>query len=281
MSAERVLATALPDSLLVDEDNLRGKTVKIGQIARACSIFGVDRIYIYRDSRQNFEQDYMVAREILEYAETPQYLRKRLIGKKSDLENVGLLPPLRIPHHQLESRPQVGEIREAVLFFQSGQLVADIGAKEAAQYTGRGQSGQRVTVKVESADAPLRVSESKPPEDRFWGYEVRRAPTLARFLRSLSFDLTILTSRYGEPVTDHWNELSETLRSGTRTVICFGAPDIGVDKMLSQDKSKVSDFPKAKYINTFPGQQVATVRLEEALLGTLSILNVLKNVRSL
>jgi methyltransferase len=276
MSAESLLAISLPDSLLIDEDNLRGKTIKIGQIARTASIFGVDRIYIYRDMRQDFERDYLVAKEVLQYAETPQYLRKRLISRKSDLENAGLLPPLRIPHHQLEPKPKQGEIREAVLFYQSGELVADIGAKEAALYSGRGQAGQRVTVKVDSASSPIRVSESKRPEGIFWGYEVRRAPSLARFLRSLSFDLTILTSRNGEPVALKWAELSSKLRMSKRTVVCFGGPDIGVDKMLQQDHSKVSDFPRAEYLNLFPNQQTATVRLEEALLGTLSILNVLQ-----
>ncbi len=278
MSTERVLAIALPDSLLIDEDNLRGKTVKIGQIARAASIFGVERIYIYRDTRQDFERDYLVAKEILQYSETPQYLRKRLISRKSDLENVGLLPPLRIPHHQVEPIPKQGEIREAALFFQSGELVADIGGREAALYSGRGQAGQRVTVKVDSARSPVKVSEIKRPEEIFWGYEVRRAPSLARFLRSLSFDLTILTSRNGEPVATKWAELSSRLRMANRTVVCFGAPDMGIDKMLQQDHNKVSDFPRAECLNLFPDQQTATVRLEEALLGTLSILNVLRRI---
>jgi methyltransferase len=276
MSNDRILAIAIPDSMLLDEDNLRGKTLKIGQVARAASIFGVQRIYIYRDSRKDFERDYQIAREILQYAETPQYLRKRLISKKSDLENVGLLPPLRIPHHKLESKPVVGEIREAVLFFQSGKLVADIGAREAAEYTGRGQANQRVTVKVESAGSPIRVSESKPPPDTFWGYEVRRAPSLARFLRSLSFDLVILTSRLGNSVTERWSELKGKMVSSPRIILCFGAPDVGIDKMLSQDRATIGDFASAEYLNMFPNQQVATVRLEEAILGSLAILNVMK-----
>jgi methyltransferase len=278
MATETVFAIALPDSLLIEEDNLRGKTLKIGGIARAASIFGIHRIYIYRDSRQNFERDFQVAREVLEYAETPQYLRKRLIAKKSDLEYVGLLPPLRIPHHKLESKPEEGEIREAVLFFQSGKLLADIGSKEAAEYSGRGQANQRVTVKVESK-SPLRVSESQPPENTYWGYEVRRAPSLARFLRSLSFDLTILTSRNGNSIIDRWSELAKKISSAARVVVCFGAPDVGVDKLLAQDRSTVKDFPQAEYLNMFPDQQTATVRLEEALLGTLSILNVAKRLK--
>ena len=50
------------------------------------------------------------------------------------------------------------------------------------------------------------------------------------------------------------------------------SPEAGVDKMLKQDKAKVADFP-SMYLNTFPGQNAETIRLEEAVFGSLSILN--------
>jgi methyltransferase len=172
-----------------------------------------------------------------------------------------------------ESAPKQGEIREAVLTTQNGELVADVGAKEFAIFDGRGQHGQRITVKVESA-TPLKVVPSPPPEGTYWGYEVRRAPSLARFLRSANFGLTILTSRIGELASKKWAELSSRLSSSERTLVCFGSPESGVDKMLKQDAAGVKDFQKAMYLNFFPLQKVETVRLEEAILGTLSILNI-------
>jgi methyltransferase len=279
MPEERVLAVAIPDSSFLDEDNLRGKTLKIGQIARSCSIFGVNRIYIYRDGRGNNERDYQTAREILQYAETPQYLRKRLIAKKSDLDFVGLLPPLRIPHHKLAAKLELGDVREAVLVYHNGELMADVGARQLANYTGKGQANQRVTVKIESAEPNLKAAQSDPPEGRFWGYEVRRAPSFGRFLKSLSFDLVILTSRLGKQVTTVWDQFTKRLLSSERTIVCFGAPDAGIDVMLSQDRMNIRDFSGAEYLNTFPDQQVATVRLEEAMLGTLAILNVARKLK--
>ncbi len=57
--------------------------------------------------------------------------------------------------------------------------------------------------------------------------------------------------------------------------MCFGSPDSGVDVMLSQDSASFEDFfPKSFVLNTFPSQNVGTVRLEEAILGSLSILNI-------
>jgi predicted SPOUT superfamily RNA methylase MTH1 len=259
--------------LFVDEEGLRGKTIKAGQIARAVSIFGVSRIYIYRDGTKNYDRDFETAKQIFEYLETPQYLRKRLISRKPDLEFAGILPPLRIPHHLKEPKVMVGETREAYLVIQNGELRADVGSKELANYEGKGQAGQRVTVKI-TCEKPLKATQARPPENSYWGYEVRRAPSLARFLRSASFDVIILTSRLGESIVQQWHQFCEKVKPADTIILCFGSPDLGVDRMLKQDNTTISDFPNTLCLNFFPSQNVATVRLEEAILGCLSIINV-------
>jgi predicted SPOUT superfamily RNA methylase MTH1 len=279
MKESPLISIAIPDSLFADEDTLRGKTIKAGHIARAVSIFGIERIYIYRDQTKNYDREYETAKQIFQYAETPQYLRRQLISKKSDLEYVGLLPPLKIPHHMKESKVVVGEAREAVLTLQNGELRADVGSKELATYEGKGQSGQRVTVKIIS-EKPIKALQIQAPEDTYWGYEVRRAPNLARFLRSAAFELVILTSRLGENILQKWPELSSRSQSAERTLLCFGSPEAGVDKMLRQDNASVGDFPKAMYLNFFPFQKVATVRLEEAVIGCLSIMNLVSRLQT-
>ena len=75
--AVKMISIAIPDSMFLEDDTLREKTVKVGLVARSAAIFGIERIYIYRDSTRNNESDYEVAKTIFEYAETPQYLRKR------------------------------------------------------------------------------------------------------------------------------------------------------------------------------------------------------------
>ena len=274
MHRNPIFSVAIPDSLFSDEDTLRGKTIKAGQIARAAAIFGIERIYIYRDASRNFDRDYETAKEIFEYMETPQYLRKRLISRKSELEYAGILPPLKIPHHLKESKIVQGDVREAVLFMQNGKLVADVGLREPASFDGHGQPGQRFTVEIVSKE-PLTARIAKPPQDVFWGYEVRRAPSLARFLRSSSFQLVILTSRLGQNIAESWEELKSRSKTAERALLCFGSPEAGVDFMLKQDHVTVRDFPKTMYLNFFPFQNVATVRLEEAIIGCLSITNLL------
>ncbi len=263
--------------MFADEDSLRGKTSKIGHIARSASVFGVERIYIYRDMSGNNQRSYETARTILEYAETPQYLRKRLIGKKADLEFAGLIPPLKIPHHLKTSRLVEGEIREAVVVLQNSQIRADVGARELAFFEARGQPGQRRTVKISSVNPPTAVSTDRP-EGIYWGYEVRRAPSLARFLRGSDFELVILTSHLGELLSKNWMKFVERVRSVHRILICFGSPNEGVHSILKQENSTVEEFHNALVLNMFPSQNVQTVRLEEAILGSLSIINLARHL---
>lgn len=258
--------------MFLDDDSLGRKSVKVGQLARSAAIFGVERIYIYRDSSHDYESDYLLAKTILEYAETPQYLRKRMFGKRKELDFAGLLPPLRTPHHMVEPTPAEGQVREAVILLQGGQLVADVGFNELAKFEGRAHEGQRTTVEVTSVK-PLLVKSCEKPKGNYWGYEVRRAPSLARFLNSAKFAMTILTSRIGAPLWESWAEFQGMAKAAETILVCYGSPVSGLDRILAQERAKVSDFPKAKYLNFFPFQSAETIRLEEAVLGSLSILN--------
>ena len=50
----------------------------------------------------------------------------------------------------------------------------------------------------------------------------------------------------------------------------FGSPEKGVHEILG---GKMKNVQNAKSLNFFPDQATETVRLEEALLGTLAIIN--------
>ncbi|MDG7001850.1 MAG: methylase [Nitrososphaerota archaeon] len=272
-----MISIAIPDSLFVADDTLRDKTIKVGEIARASAIFGVERIYIYRDSSRNYDSNYDTARTIFEYMDTPQYLRKRLFGRRKELEYAGLLPPLRTPNHSVIASAKLGDVRDGVIISWNGELVVDLGFKELARLEGRGQEGQRLTFSVISV-SPLVVKNTQKPSDLFWGYEVRRAPSLVRFLKSVNFDLIVLTSRLGRSVAEIWNDFYKSCDGAAKILICFGSPEFGVDKFLKQDGAKVLDFD-CMYLNLFPGQNTETIRLEEAILGTLALVNLAKQLK--
>ena len=71
-----MVSIAIPSSALINERDEKIKTYKVGQIARAAAVFRVSEIVIYRDPKLD-ESDFIA--DVLEYLETPQYLRKYLI----------------------------------------------------------------------------------------------------------------------------------------------------------------------------------------------------------
>ena len=124
------ISIAIPDSALTDESTQLDKSRKISLIARTCAIFHVQTIYLYHES-SGTEQDKSLLRTILRYLETPQYLRRTLFPKISELKYAGVLSPLKIPHHTYTSdsrKIKIGDIREGVVFFsKGGKYVDEIG----------------------------------------------------------------------------------------------------------------------------------------------------------
>ena len=81
----------------------------------------------------------MFLARVLQYLETPQYLRKALFKKHSDLKFAGLLNPLDCPHHMRiddESKYREGVVldRPAKLKAQGGSYV-NAGMRKASAHT--------------------------------------------------------------------------------------------------------------------------------------------------
>ena len=78
----------------------------------------------------------------------------------------------------------------------------------------------------------------------------------------------ILTSRKSKKIKDA--EMQEILSSKEEILVVFGTTDKGIHEMLDKKISNIQNF---KAWNFFPQQGTETVRLEEAILGCLSIIN--------
>ena len=256
-----MLSIAIPSSALINETDPKIKTYKVGMIARACAIFRVNEILIYRDPKLD-ESDFI--KDVLEYMETPQYLRKYLIPIKPSLRYAGVLPPLRIPSHK-PKHLKVGEIREGVVrrVAPDGTCWVDIGVDALASLKPKRKlkRGARVTVRV-CSKKPLVVEEAKPEE--YWGYKVKKVE-----LRDiLKRNNVVVTSRKCEVVC--LDELRQTLKRPLTLI--FGSPEEGVFEIAERLGVKID----TKCWNTVPNQGVETVRLEEAIFATLAIVNIVK-----
>jgi len=261
---------------------LREKTLRIGLIGRALAIFRVDEIIIYPDiPAQNQKRDSALIEAILSYMETPQYLRRRLFKIRPELRYVGILPPLRTPHHPTENREKnlrIGEYREGVVIssYERG-IHVDIGVKRPIFVPNlRVKTNSRVTVKIREKGKEL-IGELMDPDeiDVYWGYKVRVSDSsLGRLMKKQRYDLIIATSRRGDPIMKVADKLLDSWRDSRRVLIAFGSPTQGLQEIVRQEGirlERVAHF----IVNTVPNQGVKTVRTEEALYATLAILNTL------
>ncbi len=251
-------------------------------VGRSAAIFGVDEIILFSDiPKQRQTRDLSLIASILSYMETPQYLRKQLFKIRPDLKYVGVLPPLRTAHHPLSSRIKdltVGEYREGVVMSSSheGALV-DVGVEEYALVRNRRLPiNCRVTVKIKQVKGILEAeATTRDDVGKYWGYRVSQTEsTLGTLLSARTFDLVIATSKYGKLIQDVSSRLMLRWKTSVRILVAFGAPVRGLYDIVKRehlDLDKVSDF----VVNTIPYQEVQTVRTEEAVPVTLSILRVL------
>jgi methyltransferase len=264
----RRLAVSLPDTVLEEKESSRDKTAKLGQIARACAIYGVDLIEVFRDPSGRGEGD--AIRRILEYLETPQYLRRRIYPLDEALRYTGLLPPLRIPSHRAKvplDKVPLGQVREGVA---NSDGTVDVGLDAPFGLKGRARPGARVTVRVVSARPPVAELISREMVKEYWGYTVE--PTsVDKVLSDARFRLKIATSRLGTPIIGEKNRLELAVQAAESIKLIFGSPSKGLYDLLGRDLKRQVDF----VVNLFPEQKVETVRTEEAIFVGLGVISVL------
>jgi predicted SPOUT superfamily RNA methylase MTH1 len=272
------LSIAVPSSLVSELPHLREKTVVVGQVARASAIYRVDAVYIYRDD----PDESRLIRLLLSYIETPQYLRRRQFKMMDELRYVGVLPPLRTPHHPLEKRAdrlRVGEFREGVVLSEeAGEFQVDIGVEKPLIATGRAPSlGGRATVMVSDVSPVLSGRFVRRREiDLYWGYEVHVMRGGIEKLDSIgNFDLKIATSRHAQTIKQLEPEICSRLVDARKVLVAFGSPRKGL-KGLSSERGVVLDRVFDFTVNTIPSQGTETVRTEEAISATLALLNALE-----
>ena len=71
---------------------------------------------------------------------------------------------------------------------------------------------------------------------------------------------------------DCWSNVVESIRKCGSILVVFGSPKQGIQNILALDgktPNELFDY----FINTIPGQNVSTVRTEEAVMITLGVLN--------
>ena len=266
------LAIAIPDSSLIESQTILDKSYKISQISRSCSIFCVGKIFIYHDkSAKAGKDDRKILKIILEYLDTPPYLRKKIYPKMWMLKHAGSLPPIKSPHHKtrVDIRSVKNEIRFGFVVKQNDMLYVDVGLEQLISYKGN-QLGKKVLVKISNNGQLFAEDIEKNQVPGYWGYDVEYVDSLSELLESQKCEV-LMTSVEGSQFTKHVAEMMKRIRISKDLLMVFGGPRFGLPKILESENKKIS--PNHLLMNMFPRQGTQTVRLEEAILGTLSIVN--------
>jgi predicted SPOUT superfamily RNA methylase MTH1 len=292
-----MLAVAIPDSSLAEEDTLRDKSIKASRLARIFAIFGINSIYIYRDLSSDYSKDRRLLKLVLEYMDTPQYLRKRLYAKVKELKYAGLFPPLKAPHHKPYIRLEdvnIGDVRQGVVVKRVNNASNNNASNNSLYYyvdvgldtpiplhiskDEHVNIGKRVTVVFTSRYPNLACRLAKYDEIReYWGYNVVTAGSLSSLLTIMIKRkmLIIITSKYGKNLKLHEHEIASNYNNSNKysgILLVFGSPYRDIHEIIKDEHKSIKQFTSNVY-NFFPCQKVESIRLDEAILGCLSIIN--------
>ena len=271
----------VPDSLTREAEDRREATRKLGYVARAATVFRVDRLTVYPDpdGRGKWEDGFVET--VLRYAATPPHLRKEMWGKRDELEYVGVLPPLRVRSQTGSGSEGSGSLRQGIVteVGADGRVRVNCGMQHPISLPVPADmdvgEGERVTVRV-SSRRPVRAKLVEGPTQ---GFDVVSAG-LDMALSRDDAGLTIASSRYGEPATTRrLGELARRRGTEGNMTVAFGAPERGLPSILDVDPDAVrgdqTDDESTGFdlwLNTVPNQGSEVVRTEEALFASLACL---------
>ena len=266
------LSIFIPNSFLSESKDLKIRTYKVGILGRALAIFQADNVVIYNDDHvknEDGEMDGEFIAEILNYMNTPQYLRKQAFPIRPELKHVGILPPLRTPHHPVNSQPDVGDYRQGFTVKRNKKgTYVDIGMAKLA-FCKEQLSVKRIfDFKITKIAKKEVIVTPDKPDDVYWGYNViSSTKSLKNSLKLIKPNLVVETTRYGDYINSIFDELKPKLDESKSIAILFGGPYSSIQEDVSNPNW---DLFK---INTLPGQGTETVRSEEAVVATLSLFN--------
>ena len=279
------VSVLVPSSLAREAEDQREATRKIGYVARAATIFRVDRLSVYPDPEGERKYDDGFVETVLRYAATPPDLRKEVWDTRDELAYAGVLPPLRSLSQTGSGSDDSGSLRQGIVTkaASDGRVRVNCGLQHPISLAVPDGlelvEGERVTIDVSSRE-PVRAKIVGKPS----GYTVD-TPDLDTAVSRSDAGLTVAASRHGETLrTDRIDELAARANDGAGAhsyTVAFGAPERGLPAILGttpeeicEDATETGGFDL--WLNTVPNQGSRVVRTEEAVFATLACLNLME-----
>jgi hypothetical protein len=170
---------------------------------------------------------------------------------------------------------QKNDLRDGLIINHKGKKFVDIGINRLIPYFGKVKPGTRIAVKIINTQPEFTIKEI-PREDvkDYWGYKVKERGNLFSILSAWTGKI-ILTSKKGKVFTPYSTE--KFAKQHDSMLLVFGTTNKGIHEILGENIKKIQN---SRIYNFFPNQSTQTVRLEEAILGVLSIINSYNHTKS-
>ena len=269
------LDVLIPSSFAKDTPHLRDRTLRTGMLARFLAAARVDTLILYHvDPAKPDDSNAGFLKLLMEYLNTAPYLRKRLYRIRRELRYAGVLPPLNIPTHPESRSIDVEHYREGLVLESDKGSLIEAGLGKPIRVRKRLKEGTRIILKISPSRGRLKVSAiSRRKSEIYPGFRVGVAgEKLSEIVKA--YDLRIATSRKGRDILTLLDELRKRIDEAKRICIAFGSAREGLYEIAErQGFSLEGSFDYV--LNTFPGQGVKTIRVEEAVAYTLAIFNLL------
>jgi len=249
----------IPSTFTGEKRDQKIRIFLISQLARAIVNFGINEVGIYYDDDPKFNSHGLgrFILKVLKYLNTPPYIRKIAFPIDKELKYIGSALPLNVYYHKDRIRYEYVYIlkREKDKFYVTN---------------GEGKFYVNVNKKYRKTNILIYDKVNKkllyPYETEFYfGYEVfyynKPLEELIKKLKEEKFYL-IATSRYGEDIKN------VKIEKRDKIAIAFGSFARGIEDMIKNWKEKFDIS-----INICPDQKLETIRTEEAIYYTLSLLH--------
>jgi hypothetical protein len=107
-------------------------------------------------------------------------------------------------------------------------------------------------------------------ENLYFGYTLVQVNSVEEYIKKLGEEtFVIFPSRYGRSFQTVESQFKESITKFENLLIVFGSPNRGIKEIFIN----YYNTKNSMYVNTFPNQKTQTIRLEEAILGTLTLFN--------
>jgi predicted SPOUT superfamily RNA methylase MTH1 len=288
------VSVLVPSSLVREAEDKREATRKLGYVARAATVFRVDRLTVFPDPDGVRRWGDGFVETVLRYAATPPYLRKEAWGRRDELEYAGVMPPLRVATRTGSGSDDSGSLRQGIVteVGSEGRVRVNCGLQHPVSLVVPDgmelDEGERVTIRV-SSRRPVRakIVDESPP-----GFVVD-ATDLSTALSRDDAGVRVATSRHGEQLgVARLGDIVADIDERGGMTVAFGSPERGLPEILGvappggdeggeeierEQTALPADGPDGSrfdlWLNAVPNQGSEVVRTEEALFAVLGCLS--------